>query len=514
MATAAEESRILSAALDYAGRGWRVLPLREGKIPRPKAWQRVASCDESIIERWWQENPSDNVGVRLGEASGIIDIECDSPEAEEMLLRLFDGDPPVTPTFSAKRGKHRLFRWRLDLPAQDKAVFKFGALEFRTGNGDKGAQSVFPPSIHPSGVEYAWLVHPDDAPVAELSDAFIAKLHNNPDGRLPTEHTAKPQEHWAKIAQGVSEGSRNEAAASFIGKLLRDLRDPFDADSIANLWELVTAWNCRNRPPIKEAELKATYSSILKRHQQTHANEHAAERINRHRPTDPTDEAVKTTWRLVIVESRPRVFRLYSPLWAPKTAHGYIELTAEQLISSAAIRVQAAEQADTWVPKSFETVWNGSKEEPALGRQLMESAEYQPAPLESKRDLVIAEGVYEFLDRARLLKGDEKPDVRGMACRLEDGSVAFKFGPLWTPMNMSGDKVKRQELVDVLRIAGVVEDVFWINGKAVRLKVASGESQQRLASMIGRPLAPARVYGQTGQNLGKSAQAQEIDASR
>lgn len=484
MSTVARESRVLQAALEYGGRGWRVVPIRDGKKPRLNAWQKAASCDEETIERWFQEHPSDNVGVRLGECSGIIDIECDSPEAEMLLLKLFGDNPPVTPTFAAKRGKHRLFKWRGDLPAADKAVFKFGDLEFRTGNGDKGAQSVFPPSIHDSGVEYKWLVSPDECDPAELTDAFVALLHNCPDGKLPAERTAKPQEHWDRIAAGVGEGERNQSAAEYIGILLADLADPFNANAVQRLWENVQRWNLLNKPPMKESELAGTFKSILTRHQRRESGRgRQAQKLTEDRPFNP-EEKVIPEWRLSIVESRPRIYRLYSPLWSFKARHGYIELDAAQMRNAESIAREALEQADVWVPATFDKTWRGDKDHESLAKQVIAAAEYLPAPLESKRDLVIAEMLHDAIGKARRLKEGERPDAGGGLCRDESGAVTFKFSRVWGPMAMSGDKIKRSELLDIMRRAGFQDIAIKINGKAVRLKQATGNSIATLAEMI------------------------------
>lgn len=115
--------------------------------------------------------PGNGLGVLLGPRSGIVDVECDSPEAEVLLQEIL-GEIPLTPTFSSTRGKHFLFQWNENWPVPEKAVFKIGALEFRTGNA-KAAQSVFPPT---SGRK--WLVDPS-TPLAVFSNiAKVLELYN------------------------------------------------------------------------------------------------------------------------------------------------------------------------------------------------------------------------------------------------------------------------------------------------------------------------------------------------
>lgn len=147
---------IVSAAKAYAALGWHVLPV-VGKVPQGAEWQEHATATN--VEALFASRSFDGVGVLLGSKSGIVDIECDSDEAEETLLDLLHGEIPNTPTFQSARGRHYLFRWREGLPKT--AVFKLHSLEFRTGNG-AASQSVFPPS---NGRE--WVVGPE-TPVAEF----------------------------------------------------------------------------------------------------------------------------------------------------------------------------------------------------------------------------------------------------------------------------------------------------------------------------------------------------------
>lgn len=135
-----EAAIIIESATAYAKLGWYVLPVLD-KVPQGNAWQEHATIES--VEELFCRFKFDGVGVLLGAKSGIVDIECDSEEAEETLLELLNGEIPFTATFQSTHSKHYLFQWREGLP--DKAVFKLRGLEFRIGNAG-AAQSVFPPS--------------------------------------------------------------------------------------------------------------------------------------------------------------------------------------------------------------------------------------------------------------------------------------------------------------------------------------------------------------------------------
>lgn len=164
-------------ALRYASYGWLVIPV-EGKRPVGDEWQKRATSDQAAVARIFAQCQHDGVGVHLGQRSDLIDFDCDSPEAEETFKRLFDGHASSTPTFQSTRGKHRLFRWNESLPNLSIKLVIDG-LEIRTGNGGKGAQTVFPPSG-----ERHWINDPDSCEVAEIPllvldriNARYAELH-------------------------------------------------------------------------------------------------------------------------------------------------------------------------------------------------------------------------------------------------------------------------------------------------------------------------------------------------
>lgn len=188
----------LDDALRYAALGWRLVPLHaREKRPRHEAWQRAATSNTEILERWAEQWPDANLGLKLGPDSKVVDVETDGDEGEQGLALLAGDDGlPITPTYQSTRGKHRLFKWSADLPCADKSVFKLfnKKLEFRTGNGGKGAQSALPPSIHPTGAVYKWLLSPDDVPVAEIPPEMMARIClaviEGEDALRPKQHTA------------------------------------------------------------------------------------------------------------------------------------------------------------------------------------------------------------------------------------------------------------------------------------------------------------------------------------
>lgn len=163
---------ITDHALRYASLGWQVIPV-EGKKPIGSEWQKRATSDPAAVARMFAQAPNaDGIGVQLGERSNLIDFDCDSQEAEDTFFRLFAGTSILKPvSFKSKRGRHFLFRWTHKLP-QGAIKIVVDGLEIRLGNGDKGCQSVFPPS----GDRY-WINDPDDGILHDIPDSVIDKIN-------------------------------------------------------------------------------------------------------------------------------------------------------------------------------------------------------------------------------------------------------------------------------------------------------------------------------------------------
>lgn len=148
--------------------GARIVQVARGdKRPLGNAWQTLATEKPERIAAWLDRGS--NVGILLG-AANLIDVEFDDADGRQQLaaMGLLDVE---TPTWASGRGEHRLFR--LDDPLPTKGWVKRGGLEIRLGG--KPAQSVLPPSVHPSGRPYTWLVSPQQCgpAVVTLEDLRI-----------------------------------------------------------------------------------------------------------------------------------------------------------------------------------------------------------------------------------------------------------------------------------------------------------------------------------------------------
>jgi hypothetical protein len=158
-------SELVTAALEYAGCGWPVLPLvPRGKVPLVRHGLKDASTDPEQIHAWWQRWPAANVGIITGPASGLLVVDLDGDAGLGSWARLEAAHDAVV-TVEAETGGGGI-HLLLEYPA----TVELGNTSGRLGEGidtrGKGGYIVAPPSIHPSGRAYLWLPG-----VAELAPA-------------------------------------------------------------------------------------------------------------------------------------------------------------------------------------------------------------------------------------------------------------------------------------------------------------------------------------------------------
>jgi AAA domain/Bifunctional DNA primase/polymerase, N-terminal len=268
----------IEAAKAYARRGWRVVILhasaddactcRKGggcpkpaKHPRLTRWHEKATVDENELERLFSKWPESNLGVRLGPTSGIVDIEYDDEEGKATAKRLLNGI--ATPTYTSHRSTHRLFRFPDGL-AIPKAVVTVQGLEMRFGIDKRGSQSVFPPSVHASGVRYEWLagLSPDDVELATfpatLAELLTTTQTNDSDS---LDFVMGDGESDLRTHRGASEGERNATLCRLVGGYIK-MNGP-DAD----LPTLALAWAARCSPTFPDEDVLRIVANLASKEQ-------------------------------------------------------------------------------------------------------------------------------------------------------------------------------------------------------------------------------------------------------
>jgi hypothetical protein len=160
---------VLKAALKYAEDGLPIIPVpHQSKNPTIKGWQNLRI---GVVEvpRYFYDEPQ-NIGVILGPA-GDTDIDIDCAEAIETAPFFM----PRTRRFghASKPLSHYWYKSPGLAESETVAAQKLtapngggGILELRTGGGDRGAQTIIPPSTHVSGEPIEW---EDDTPIATVS---------------------------------------------------------------------------------------------------------------------------------------------------------------------------------------------------------------------------------------------------------------------------------------------------------------------------------------------------------
>lgn len=183
----------LSRFADATKHGLRVFPVRAaGKEPAVRSWKEYESNPATSREIAAWDASDDNVGVVCGEASGVVIVDVDSPQAQEVVDAL---NFPETPCVKTAKGRHYYFRYP----------------QFHVGNavriGDteldirgSGGYVVGAGSVHPSGALYEWVVHPNDVDFAKLPDAIVSMIVEKKRGRT--------RSYSQEFAQWSPSGSR------------------------------------------------------------------------------------------------------------------------------------------------------------------------------------------------------------------------------------------------------------------------------------------------------------------
>lgn len=165
----------MSAAIEYATRGWHVFPIQpRGKEPLTEHGVLDATDDLEKIVEWWTQWPDANIAVATGR-SGLVVIDVDPRNGGD--LELWATDPAFhANTLQADTGGgglHLFFRKPQDSPLLKAKLPRHDGVDIQRDE----KYVVVAPSVHSSGGRYAW---GNDKEAQPLPDWIIAAAERKP----------------------------------------------------------------------------------------------------------------------------------------------------------------------------------------------------------------------------------------------------------------------------------------------------------------------------------------------
>jgi hypothetical protein len=208
------------------------------------------------VDEWWTDWPEANIALVVGR--GIVVVDLDGPEAPE-LLTLAGLDMPVdAPRVKTGRGEHIYLRLPPGRTARNRTAF----LATPPGRATKsqvdlradGGYVLAPPSLHPNGSRYEWLV--------KLTSLDAIPLV--PDSLLEMRAEPKPDEDlsgwdWVERSlDGVPEGVRDVTCTRLAGYFLAKGIQP------GIVVGMLAGFASRCQPPMPLADVRRVVSSIAR----------------------------------------------------------------------------------------------------------------------------------------------------------------------------------------------------------------------------------------------------------
>lgn len=256
------DSPVLNAALEYAAKGWSVIPISKTKKPliEWKTATREYLTNPDNIKKWWTQFPAANVAIVTGSRSGglvVIDLDVDEDrgvDGAESLNEWCDENNifPIESSATVATGsggQHLYFQ----------SGFTYhnhvGCLDGVDIRGEGGCV-VAPPSIHgETKREYVWDIVQDEVtvPVADSDVVFFL-------GEMESSKTTSSNGSFVKndFTEIVSEGGRNNKLFKYISKLQGE------GESDQAIQEYAEIYNQTHlKPPLNDDEVQRTINSVL-----------------------------------------------------------------------------------------------------------------------------------------------------------------------------------------------------------------------------------------------------------
>lgn len=199
----------LDFARKYADMKWQSFPCKPSDKTPLVRWADVATVEDNMLAGWWDTNPAANIGIACGKRSGIVVLDVDAGHGGyESLAELQAryGRLPETPVSKTGSGGEHIIFAHPGIEIRNSAGKLGPGLDIR---GD-GGYIVAPPSLHPNGNRYEWVVKPSQVTLATMPEWMIELLQEKQVASVEVPQTGH-----------VVSGERNNALTKLAGSMRR-----------------------------------------------------------------------------------------------------------------------------------------------------------------------------------------------------------------------------------------------------------------------------------------------------
>jgi Bifunctional DNA primase/polymerase, N-terminal len=270
-------AKLLTAALAYATRGWSIIPVIGKKAAG--GWKRLQkqAAEQAELRKMFAKPGVTGIAVILGTVSGGLAVrDFDCVEAYDAWAKAYPDHAARLPTVQTARGFHVYFR----VTDEVFRTFDDASGELR---GDSKHIVVLPPSLHPDGAVYRWLIPlPDvDLPFVDPYEAGLCDREYRVDrantvDRAATRPHAPPALLLAPTLSSLLQEEIEKAFAATlpsrlgqryrcIFRLARELKgiESLSIASIGDLRHIVKEWHERALPVIGTKPFLETWADFV-----------------------------------------------------------------------------------------------------------------------------------------------------------------------------------------------------------------------------------------------------------
>jgi|SRR5215831_6488401 len=233
--------------------GWYVLPVKpHAKEPLTRNGVKDATNDERAILHYWERWPDANIGIATG-APGPTVLDVDDPQAAAFALAGLEN--AQTPESATARGRHLFYA------GSESATVRLAYGELR----GVGSYVVVPPSVHPSGKAYVWLVEPRSRALPPVPASLVSEATS-------TAGVGVVPERAGRVPHGERHDYLKDAAVRFVRGGITDVH------RLADLLRADYEAHCELEPPARADEFRKLAewaSSTRMAHRERMRAEHA-----------------------------------------------------------------------------------------------------------------------------------------------------------------------------------------------------------------------------------------------